>query len=79
MSRVVDWAAGRYKLEGAFERREADTELVPMTQYLLALAKLDDFTAVDHSCWKSGGLAAVEAAAQQQQTPTSTGDEPAPS
>lgn len=37
----------------AHSSRGTDQELVKLTQYLLAIAELDDLSAVDHSHWQS--------------------------
>lgn len=35
----------------AHANRDSDQELVKLTQYLLAIAELDDLSALDHSSW----------------------------
>lgn len=32
--------------------RATDTELVKLAEYLNSIADLDDFTVLDHNCWK---------------------------
>ena len=45
----------QYKLEGKMDGREADTELFPMTKYLLEIAaEVPDWRVLDHSKWKDG-------------------------
>lgn len=41
-----------FKLKGRMASRAADTELVPLTAYLLKIATLPDFTVLDHSQWR---------------------------
>ncbi|KAL0365027.1 UNVERIFIED_CONTAM: Ubiquitin-like domain-containing CTD phosphatase [Sesamum angustifolium] len=37
----------------AHANRDSDQELVKLTQYLLAIAELDDLSALDHRNWES--------------------------
>lgn len=36
----------------AHANRDSDQELVKLTQYLLAIADLDDLTTLDHNSWE---------------------------
>lgn len=37
----------------AHSSRDSDQELVKLTEYLLAIAELDDLSALDHGYWQS--------------------------
>lgn len=37
----------------AHSSRDSDQELVKLTQYLLAIAELDDLSTLDHNYWES--------------------------
>jgi len=37
----------------AHANRDSDQELVKLTQYLLAIAELDDLSVLDHRSWES--------------------------
>ena len=48
-----------YKLKGKMNDRSKDTELFPLTKYLLEIAaKVPDWRVLDHSKWQDGLAAA---------------------